>query len=181
MQTRRGGSRIVFIFPVFGIAIKFPIIHFFEAIRQFFLRKRWRKWKYIKRYFSRPMESNFGFRGLLFGGLSSNWNEFCFYWKTKNSLLQPTYISFFGFFNIQRHGKACQLQHIDLWCQLNELTNEKVYDDSHHFANPHNFCFHDNKLQMLDYGSRRCQNVIMQYGKKIVELFNPEYYWKNEK
>ena len=48
MQTRRGGSRIVFIFPVFGIAIKFPIIHFFEAIRQFFLRKRWRKWKYIK-------------------------------------------------------------------------------------------------------------------------------------
>ena len=106
MQTRRGGSRIVFIFPVFGIAIKFPIIHFFEAIRQFFLRKRWRKWKYIKRYFSRPMESNFGFRGLLFGGLSSNWNEFCFYWKTKTHCSsQPTYrfLVFLTFSDTAKH------------------------------------------------------------------------------
>lgn len=182
MQTRKGRDRIVFIFPLVRVAVKFPIFHFFEATKLFFYRpKKGGRWKYLKRYVFRQLGSNFGVKGLLFRGVSANWVEFLFYLKTKNSFLQPTYFSLFGLLNIQRCGEPCQLQEINLWCQLNELTNGKVYDDSHHFRNPHNFCFHKHRFRILDYGNRQGHDVIIQYGVKIVELFNPAYCWEMEK
>jgi hypothetical protein len=142
MQVKRGQSRIVFIFPLLRIVFKFPIIHPFVAVRPFFRRDiKGKKWKYLKMYLSWPLEVYGSFRGLLFRGLSANWNEFLFYWKTRNQFLQPTYFSLFGFLNIQRYDKPCQLHEVDLWCQLHELTEGHVHEDGHVFANPHNFCF----------------------------------------
>jgi len=182
VQIRKGKDRIVFVFPLLRIAVKFPIIHFFIAVKPFFrCDTKGKKWEYLKKYLTWPLEAYGGFRGLLFRGISANWNEFWFYWKTRNSFLQPTYFSLFGLLNIQRCDEPCQLQEVDLWCQLYELTSGKVFGDSHHFANPRNFCFCDRKLRMLDYGSGRSHGVITQYGIKIVELFNPAYCWEEEK
>ena len=74
MQIRKGKDRIVLILPLLGTTIKFPIIHFFIAVRYFFY---WKKRGYLKEYFSWPIETS-GVRGFLFGGLSANWNEFLF-------------------------------------------------------------------------------------------------------
>lgn len=181
MNINKGKDRVVFVFPLLRVAVKFPIIHFFAAVKPFFRRDTKGKWDYLKKYLTWPLETYSGFRGLLFRGLSANWNEFWFYQKTRNSFLQPTYFSFFGLLNVQRYDTPCQLQSVDLWCQLYELTSGKVFDDSHHFENPRNFCFCNGTLRMLDYGSRRTHSVITQYGTKIVELFNPAYCWEEEK
>jgi hypothetical protein len=182
MQIRKGKDRIVIILPLLGIVIKFPIVHFFLAVIAFFHRvPKGKKWEYLKKYISLPIEYTYGFRWLLFTGISANWNEFWFWWKTRNSFLQPTYFSLFGLLNIQQYDQPCQLLEDDLWCQLYELTNSKVFDDSHHFTNPRNFCFSRGKLRMLDYGSRLSQRVVEKYGEKIFELFNPDYCWEEEK
>ena len=180
MQTRKGNDRIVFIFPRIKLVIKIPFIHLFLAFSPFF-KKEDRKVEYLKNYFTYPLECYGGFKRLMFKGIVDNWNECYFYWKTKNPFLQPTYFSLFGILNVQLYGNSCNLKTVDLWCQLYELTEGKVFDDSHHFANENNFCFHKEKLRMLDYGSKRTHNVIKQYGKKIVELFNNNYCWEVEK
>ncbi len=187
MQIKKGQDRIVFIFPLIGIVIKFPIIHFFRVFRRTYCvlrgdgKNKKEKWEWIKEHLTYPIEAYFGFKGLLFRGLVANWREFWFYLKTRHSFLQPTYFSLFGLLNIQRYDEPCRLQNVDLWCQLYEMTNGQVFDDSHHFENPHNFCFHNGKLRMLDYGSRRTWGVISNYGAKIIEHFNPAYSWEEEK
>ncbi|OGG93353.1 hypothetical protein A2609_01525 [Candidatus Kaiserbacteria bacterium RIFOXYD1_FULL_47_14] len=180
MQIRKGNDRIVFVFPSLGIVVKLPIVHFFFAARcswQMFFHcgAKGRRWKILKRYLEFPTKNMSSFRWFLFRGLSANWNEFRFYRKTKNPFLQPTYFSLFGLLNIQRFDEPCQLEETGFWWQLLELTNGKVSDDGHHFEEPRNFCFHNGKLRILDYGSRRTHDVVLQYGTKIVELFNPEY------
>jgi hypothetical protein len=61
------------------------------------------------------------------------------------------------------------------------LTKGDVLWDPHHFENPSNFCFHDGKLLMLDYGSRKGHSVIINHGERIIKLFDPKYSWKEEK
>ena len=181
MQIIKGRDRIVFIFPLLGIAVKFPVIHFFAAIKPFFYRfPKGKRGKYLKRHVFRSSESNLGVKGLLFKGVFANWCEFWLYLKTQNTFLQPTYFSLFGLLNIQRHGELCRLKEINLWCQLSELTNGKVFDDPHHFSNPRNFCLCGRKLRIFDYGSCRSHDVIIQYGAKIVDFFNPMYCWEEE-
>lgn len=181
MQFKKGADRVVVIFPFLRIAVKFPIIRLWLAIRLLYRDIKSGKWERLSKDWSWPIEVRGGFKGLLLRGLAANWGEFLFYWQTRNPFVQPTYFSFFGLFNVQRADEPCRLKEDNLWCQLYELTNGQVFDDSHHFAEPRNFCFSNGKLRMLDYGSRKSRGVIARHGAMIVECFNPAYCWEEEK
>lgn len=181
MEVKKGRNRIILIFPSTGIVIKFAFIHFVEAFRCLFRDIKRRDWKYLKRKLKMPLGRGIsGFKDYLLLGIAHNWLEFWFYIKTRNVFLQPTYFSLFGFFNIQKMGKVCEFSATDLWCQLYELTEEKVWKHCHHFSNPANFCF-DGKLRIFDYGDKRTQEVIVEYGEKISKEFNPNFNWEVEK
>jgi len=182
MFVKRGSGRIVFVFPSLRLVIKFPIFHAVLAFSPFFSSdfRGWR-WKFLKNYMTWPLETKGGFRCLMFKGLVANWTEFYFYWRTRNPFLQPTLFSFFGLMNIMPFAEPCKFQEDDLWCQLYELTGGKVFKDAHHFADPLNFCFFNQTLRMIDYGSRGCQLVVSEFGEKIVRSFNPQYCWEEEK
>ena len=169
MKIAKGKWRIVFVFPWFGIVIKIPVIRFYEGIKPFLKPKEWKRLKGRTVLLKLMIKYR---RPFLFGGLVNNWNEFWFYLKTRNPFLQPTYFSFFGLFNIQRYGEPCNLPIIDLWKCLYKITNGEVFEDSHTFGDPNNFCFYNGKLRIVDYGSRRTHPVIRRYGKRIIELFN---------
>jgi len=180
MQVKKGQDRIVILFPWIGIAVKFPIVHFWRVVCLLCYDIKRGNWDCLKKNWEWPIEARSGFKGLLFRGLATNWGEFRFYRSTHNPFLQPTYLSF-GFVNIQRYDEPCKLKNVDLWCQLYELTNGDVFADSHHFENPRNFCFNNGMLRILDYGSRRSQGVISKHGARIVEVFNSAYDWEEEK
>ena len=176
MKIKKGHYRIVLVLPFLGIAIKFPIVHVLGTMKTVFFLAKEMKWKTIRMLFT--FKSDLGFRKRLFGGILDNWREFTFFLKTRHPFLQPTYFSFFGLFNVQKVSEQCDIKYVDLWCQLYELTNGRVWDDSHHFENPDNFCFRDGKLRMLDYGSSRTHRVVIEYGQKILDSFNPSFDWE---
>jgi hypothetical protein len=181
MQIKKGTCRVVVIFPSLHIAFKFSIIHFRDALRVFRHHLKSGGWKSVKQNWSWSVDVLGSLKRLLFKGLNESWGEFRFYRNTHNPLLQPTYISLFGFLNIQRVDDPCLMKETDVWCQLYELTDGHVKADSHSFENPENFCFCNGKFRMVDYGSSRAQKVIESHGAKIVELFDPTYSWEEKK
>lgn len=66
----------------------------------------------------------------------------------------------------------------DFWAQLYRLTAGKVFDDAHHFMEQENFTMCSGHLQMKDYGSRRCHEVIEKYGEEIVKKFDISFKYK---
>lgn len=185
-MKKRGRNRLVFIFPKLGVVVKFPILHLsriFGMIKGHFSEGGWKFfWKTFKHEFNYYTADTIGsFKREVFFGLIANWNEFYLYWKTRSLFLQPTYFTLFGFLNIQKYGNPCQLQDVDLWCQLHILTDGKVWDDSHHFSNSKNFSFDDGKLRIVDYGSYTVNNVVILHGEKIFNSFNPAFCWEEEK
>lgn len=177
MQFHKGQNRAVWLLPELGIVVKFPIVYF-RPVFAALTTDLWRfGWKGFKAYWDTPLEAYGGFRSWLFKGLAANWMEFWLYTKTHNPFLQPTYFSLLGLVNVQRYGNPCPLKHVDLWCQLHELTNGQVWDDGHHFSNTQNFTFDGGVLRMLDYGSSRTRKVVLLYGEKIIQQFDPTYDW----
>ncbi|OGZ85160.1 MAG: hypothetical protein A2599_02625 [Candidatus Staskawiczbacteria bacterium RIFOXYD1_FULL_39_28] len=181
MKSKKGYYRIVFIFPFLGFAIKFPKIHLLEAILQLFWVFFNCKWKTFCRILSSPVESELGTKSQVFGGIMVNWQEFLFFHNTKHPFLQPTYFSFFGLINIQKMGKPCHIDAGALWSQFYKLTNGGAWADPHHFKNPGNFCFDDGRLRIFDYGSKKTQGIITEYGITIFESFDPSYDWEKKK
>jgi len=179
MQIKKGQNRIVFVFPKIGIVIKIPIVHFISFTRNVSF------WSTsncsLSEYFRLSRKDIGGPRRLLFKAIADNWGEFYFFLKTRHLFVQPTYFSFFGFFNIQKRGEHCNISCTDIWCQLHELTDGMVWKDSHHFAEPKNFCLDKGKLKIVDYGDPEVQEVITKYGMKIFDEFNPEYNCEEEK
>lgn len=181
MKFRHGRYRFVFAFPLLGIAIKFPVIRLFSVAWNIIKHLAHLRVKYVWHEAMIEVDCYYGYRNWLFGGIVANWREFVFFRKTKHSFLQPTYFSLFGLFNIQKVAEPCQLQAVDLWCQLYELTNGKVFADSHHFENPDNFCLAGGVLRILDYGSKRTHGVITEFGDKILNSFDPKFDWEEKK
>lgn len=166
---------MVFVFPSLGIAIKFPIIRLFSVIGNIAKHTARLKFRYIYLAMALPIDSHFGYKDHLLGGIAANWREFCFFCKTKNPFLQPTYFSFLGLANIQKAAELSLSDEVELWSQLYDLTDGKVLlADSHHFENSDNFCFDNGKLKILDYGNRRTHEVITEFGGKIQESFDPK-------
>jgi hypothetical protein len=178
-----GQDRIVILLPLIGLVVKLPRIRLLAIIREvyrFSVRSLFGKKKEFNRvlltkFFTRSIAASqafLGFRALLLSGLITNWSEFIFYVKTRNSFLQPTYFSFFGLLNIQRLGKSLQLTIEEFEPQMVEFINYENYQaDSHHFTKRNNFCGHQGKLRILDYGSKVTQKIVRKFGEKIHQNF----------
>jgi len=178
MQIKKGQDRVVFVFPSLKIVIKLPIIHLILAFYPELLRVAFRKsirtgLKYTREYFLMRRPSPFW--RALFKGLHDNWGEFCFYQKTKNVFLQPSYFSFFGFLNIQLYGELYPKKDEDIWRQLCVITNDGTMNNPHHFRKSCNFCFYKGRLRILDYGDNKTQKVISRYGVKIFNEFTLDW------
>lgn len=161
-----GEDRLVIKIPLLGIVVKIAIIHFFLAAK--FIYNKGLLWS-----FKIPADNRsfIDARGYLFKGLLANWREFLFYLQTRHPFLCPTYFSI-GIINVQAYGgNPCQITRAELKTRLNDITNEEIYDDPHHFTNPEHFCFRHGKIQMIDYGSPPTQSVIKKWGDKIIKEF----------
>lgn len=171
MKIYKGTNRITLTLPRCGLVIKVPIIHLWRATVLVFVNMRRGRWDAIRFDWSRPVDVPSGWKRLLFLGIVANWNEFRFYRETRNSFLQPTYISFFGLLNIQKMGEPCTVPEVEWWRTLKKITDEDVYDDPHHFCDPQNFCVSEGVVRMVDYGSLRCRSVVRNHGLTITEFF----------
>ncbi|MEK7653252.1 MAG: hypothetical protein AAB358_02130 [Patescibacteria group bacterium] len=183
MYICKGKTRVVFVFPKLGLVFKLPMIRFLTSIA---LTKR-----NLQRYFggNPPLqkEDMGDVKSYLFGGILKNWREFIFYLKTRHPILQPTFFSLFGFFNIQLAGK----EQVKEWGAILSQATEILFDsnddnpffgsDNHHWMNPRNFSIDDGKLKMLDYGSKYTQKTIRSHGSIIIADFNPSYKYNEER
>ncbi|NCN07718.1 hypothetical protein GW933_03415 [Candidatus Falkowbacteria bacterium] len=174
MVIKKGNYRIVIV--IGSLVIKLPRVRLKSAIQCLIFEI---KHGLISKYYSNAILYAPSSKTNLFGGIISNWQEYQFYHQTKLPILMPTYFSFFGLFNIQKRGKLLDVNRKDLFQQLYDLTNGEVFDDSHAFANPANFCLQNGKLVMIDY-SKKSRNVLIKYGEKIQQEFNLSYSWEEE-
>ncbi|MDO8536979.1 MAG: hypothetical protein Q7R94_01910 [bacterium] len=79
--------------------------------------------------------------------------------------------------NIQLLGTACTMHGDDFFKQIAEFLGPYFSFDSHHFQNKENFCYWEGKLRMVDYGSIRTRILLLKFGMKIFESFDPNYCW----
>lgn len=171
MYVKKGSDRIVFTFPKQGFVVKVARIKVFSAVYFLFLELFQRNWKSLRMRLRHPMRMPHSIPGAVLRGLSANWKEFTFYTKTRDEILQPTYFSFFGFFNIAKYDDPCGKES-DPYRQLNKILGiDALARDQHHFGNPKNFCIVQGKLKMLDYGSKETQVILKKYSKKISAEF----------
>lgn len=178
MKIAKGNLRYVIVFPFLGIAVKFPRIRLIAVILRvvrhaFFMRLG----TIYREAFRISIDCTgiWGYKRLLFGGIRANWNEFLFFQKTKNLFCQPTYFSLLGLFNIQKFGFPCNLHWRTLAIQVEEITGGATRDDGHHFDKCKNFCLADGRLRLLDYGSKKTQRIIAEFGERIFKSFDPNW------
>jgi len=182
MEIHHGSHRLVVAFPHYGIAIKIAKIRPWSAIKS--LASNFNG--YLKGYYKLSglitlwWLQLFGFKseGLhtaksaLFMGILDNWREFFYYRRTRNPFLQPTWISLFGFINIQRYGRPCDEACGDLYKSMYYLSERMIATDGHHFNDNRNFTLVSGHLRILDYGGRNTQQIISRYGRKIWSEFD---------
>ncbi len=170
MSAEWGGNRVVVVLA--GVAFKFPRIRLAGAWDT--LKSHWRH-KSFGREFEYTVYQVFSLKWLLFKGVVDNWKEYRFYRETRHPFLQPTYISLLGLVNIQKAGQPLGAAGKDIWHQFFELTDGAVVSDGHHFENPDNFSLTEDGLRILDYGGRDTQNLVREFGSKILNEFDPNY------
>ena len=169
MLFQKGTTRFVIAFPSFGFVIKLPIIHlilFYHTVKE-----TWRfGGKMILCMWKINITSPQSLKSHLFGGFYANWMEFQFWSMSKHPLLYPTWFSFFGLFNIQKHGKPLsgKLQLVDQ--VITKLTHGASRDCGHGFETPINYTEFNGCLRMIDYGSPKLWPVILTYGELIMKV-----------
>lgn len=178
MKFHSGEERFTILIPEIGIVIKLPRIYYKLIYRSLCEDLAARDWNHFKKGWTYPVDKYGGYRGWLFKGMATNWMEFWVYITTRNPFLQPTYFSLLGLVNIQKYGNPCPFDYRDLWCQFREITCEEVRKDGHHFSNDANFTYDGQTLRIVDYGNTRTRRIVILYGKKIVQAFDPSYRWK---
>ena len=169
MQIKKGTWRIAILLPELNIAIKLPRIYLRNAwkiIKKILTSKTWLRWQ----LFVNTVYSEISLKQWLFRGIVENWQEFCFYQKTRHLFCVPTYFSLFGLFNIQKLGTEPKINNRDLHYQFVILTSNKAR--GHHYDNNANFSYQNGKLQILDYGAPRVQKVVIEFGNLLEEKFD---------
>ncbi len=166
MKVVKGQSRLVIIFPMLGIAVKFPRVYVTQGLRT--LHHQVSRGRF-QRAWKRGMHLPGSIRGPFFQGVVINWHEFRFYRNTRHTFLQPTYFSLFGFVNIQRAGKPCLEDPPKFWNKMHCVIGDALFIDPHHFENPDNFTVVNGKLKMHDYGWGDTQQIIKEYGRRIAD------------
>ena len=171
MFISNGKDRLVLIFPTLGIVVKVAKVRIIRLLQVGFTSKI---------YWSSDLSvwSLGGWKKLLFKGIAVNWNEFTFYRRKHILFLQPTYFSFFGFFNIQKFGKPLSLSEEVfkkfLLKSFSFVELQYTVRDGHHFTNPANFCVTSGRVRVLDYGSPNTRRWIEILGEKFYEKFDPD-------
>lgn len=180
MYVKKGRDRLVLVFPILGIVAKFPVIRMREILKKIFRCVRDGHWKYLEYLCTEwKPESEYVFSGMLLRGIVSNRRERALWKRTHHPFLQPTPFSFLGFFNIQIYCKPYGGCCIDLWSQIQRITKEEAYNNSHQFSEPSNYCLVGRKLRILDYGGSGSARIVMKYGEKIADEFDPEFHYRS--
>jgi len=121
-------------------------------------------------------------------GIRGNWSEFRFYHKTRNPLLQPTYVSFFGLLNVQLLGHDVGIDTLTLkrlilrvvGTDVSGFTHppakflrglSKFLDRTERHATDNWSLSPEGKLTILDYADRRTQQLVLFHGKILAEEF----------
>lgn len=173
MYVKKGKDRLVLVFPILGIVIKFAVIRASEVLKVVFHSIKGGHWKlFVFLCKEWAPESPYVVSGLLFRGIVANNRERALWKRTHHSFLQPTIFSFFGLFNIQQYGKPYKSRHIDFWDQIRRITKGEAYINPHHFSEPCNYCVMDGKLRILDYGGHGSAWIVLKHGSKIADEFN---------
>ena len=171
MRIEQGTTRIVIIFRKFVIKIAK-----IQPLKAFGIALMWKKVNHLWRHLiTRNYNYHDSMYYYLIGGIMHNWHELMFYRKHYSLFLVPTYFSFLGLVNIQRAGGKIEIEIENLKYQLLDLTDEEIYDDTHHFCKPENFTKNSGHLQIFDYGNLRSQGVLKKYGDKIYNEFDFSY------
>ncbi len=178
MEFKKGSRRNVLCFPKLGFVIKLPKFLIRSTLRQFYFYStvppKGNRIKSLKRFLKWDNRVMFGFKNLMLKGIYDNWNEYRFYSKNHNIFTQPTYFSLFGFVNIQKYSYQVEIPLYPLFKRFQEITNTEAIKDGHHFTIWSNFCFENNKIKIVDYGSESTQAIVLKYGEKIFKEFDLE-------
>lgn len=176
MFLAKGKDRIVLAFPALGFVVKFPIIWLRRPIADTWSQIKTRRWKSLVYIYKKwAPECRYVISGMLLRGIVANQRERMISKRARSEFPQPTFFSFFGLLNIQRYGAPCDGEYLDLWLQIRKITRESAYKNPHQFSIPSNYCLVNGKLHILDYGGHGSAWVVLKYGKKIVDEFDPEF------
>ncbi|MFA6594332.1 MAG: hypothetical protein WCT16_03695 [Candidatus Buchananbacteria bacterium] len=178
---KQGHTRFVVLIPCLGIAIKIAKINFFKGLHRLFIEP-WEIKGHVWYWFKCQLiwNSLYGdcFRHHLFRGINANWQEFWFYLRTRHRLLQPTYFSFLGLFNIQKIASAPLITKNRPYFQFYYLSPKA--NGEHNFDSPENFCLEYNHLKILDYGDIDVREAVLADGDKLSD-FDPDWDYEEYK
>jgi len=122
-MIRKGENRIVALFPVFNLVLKFPRIRLWLAMK--WVREVINTPEDWQHYLGKTVYHK-SIKRCLFKGVVDNWKECEFYYKTNHPFLQPTYFSFFGLCNVQRYGQTVNQERQSFWIHLQKISNYEV-------------------------------------------------------
>lgn len=191
----KGSGRTVLAVPRLGLVFKIARIRWGDAwaeVRR--AKSKHHQYRLGKKYgepfgtflrrqiFEFTVEESPSLKQALFLGIVDNWRERSYY-KASNPLhrllLQPTYISFFGFLNVQKYGKPMKSRSLldpkfgELQQCYFEVVGAPLKEDGHHFTYEENFHHEGHAVRFLDYASLKTRRIISEYGLEILRRFVP--------
>lgn len=188
MHIAKGDDRIVLVIPGLGIVIKVPnfrtsthnVRHCAGMLwmnRREVVRYPWG----CRRFIWYVIEAIGKFLLACVRGVVANWCEWAYFLSAdpmRCALLAPTHVSIFGLLNIQSYRKPSDDRGFGIEYALRFACDDmdpmefKKYDDNHHFQNQSNFHVPDDRtIVFLDYGSRKVQRLLNDFGPKIATSF----------
>lgn len=88
MKIKKGENRIVVLLPALKLALKFPRIRLWQALKKIYrIIQSPKDW----RHYLGETVHHFSIKRCLFKGIVDNWSERRFYHRTGHPFLQPTY------------------------------------------------------------------------------------------
>jgi hypothetical protein len=181
-SVSKGTHRTVIAIPTLGIAIKWariqswPLRNFYGDLT-FLRREMWpNPDPKVRKLFWETVRSSAN-RAVIqfFEGFSSNWRERTYYKHADASgklLLQPTYLTFFGVFNVQKYGEpADEADSDEMYRQFHSIAGKALIRDGHHWSFADNFHVHTDGLKILDYGNVATQQIIDEFGAALYARF----------
>lgn len=172
MEKHRGSTRVVYVFPSVGIAVKFArianplfVLSDAEMIRK--ARGRHAAWQYLR---TSMRARRFSPLFQVLGGLAANVGEWWFYVRTRHPLLAATYFTL-GFVNVQRAVRPLPEEAANGWGDA--LVRCLGIDSLFELGDPHafqagNFGVEHGRPSVVDYGERDMRRAVERYGDRLL-------------
>ena len=168
MKVKSGTYRRAVVFR--SLTIKFPRTRLLKALKNLWDYRKRPKW--LLKFLTRGSDYQWSVQWAILRGVFDNWREHQFYKSQGFPILAPSLFSLFGIVNVQRTAQEIQMEDVDLWVQFHQITGGAVWKNSHVFAEKRNFGILDGKLVIVDYGSRRTQEILKEYHEKMSQEFD---------